>query len=144
MIVASAVVHGPASVVVSGARASVAAITQALQSAGFKTRRLAIPVAAHSPMLDPVLDAFEEAVRATPLSAPKLPVVSSMTGSWVTEELTQPGYWRAHLRNTVQFAQGIATLHAAGTDIFLEVGPQATLLGMAVENSGRWSVVGGR
>ncbi|MBU6352246.1 MAG: SDR family NAD(P)-dependent oxidoreductase, partial [Chloroflexi bacterium] len=138
------VVNGPASVVVSGARASVAAITQALQSAGFKTRRLAIPVAAHSPMLDPVLDAFEEAVRATLLAAPKLPVVSSMTGGWVTEELTQPGYWRAHLRNTVQFAQGVTTLHAAGTDIFLEVGPQSTLLGMAVENSGRWSVVGGQ
>ncbi|MBU6352235.1 MAG: polyketide synthase dehydratase domain-containing protein, partial [Chloroflexi bacterium] len=138
------VVNGPLSVVVSGARVSVAAITQALQGAGFKTRRLAIPVAAHSPMLDPVLDEFEEAVRATPLAAPRLPVVSSMTGMWVTEELTQPSYWRAHLRNTVQFAQGVATLHAAGTDIFLEVGPQATLLGMAGGDSGQWSVASGQ
>jgi acyl transferase domain-containing protein/acyl carrier protein len=129
------VVNGPASVVVSGARASVAAITQALQGAGFKSRRLAIPVAAHSPMLDPVLDEFEEAVRATPLSAPKLPVVSSMTGSWVSEELTQPGYWRAHLRNTVRFADGLTTLSEAGVSLWVEIGPRPTLLGMVEQQT---------
>ncbi|MEZ4727508.1 MAG: SDR family NAD(P)-dependent oxidoreductase [Caldilineaceae bacterium] len=96
----------------------------------FQNPQLDIPVAAHSPMLDPVLDAFEAAVRKITLAPPKLPVVSSMTGQLVTHELTDPRYWRQHLRNTVRFADGVQTLQAQGCTLFLELGPKPTLLGM--------------
>ncbi|MCB0105221.1 MAG: hypothetical protein KDE53_04920, partial [Caldilineaceae bacterium] len=46
-------------------------------------------------------------------------------------ELTDPRYWRQHLRNTVRFADGVATLHAQGVGICIEIGPKPTLLGMA-------------
>lgn len=126
-----AVVNGPESVVISGGHESVVHVAEQLQAAGMKTRTLAIPVAAHSPMLDPVLDAFEAVVERITLSAPRIPVVSSMTGKLVTDELTTPRYWRNHLRNTVRFAAGVTTLHEQGADIYLEVGPQPTLLGLA-------------
>ncbi|MEZ4619263.1 MAG: hypothetical protein R2867_27660 [Caldilineaceae bacterium] len=35
------------------------------------------------------------------------------------------------MRNTVRFADGVATLHAQGIDICIEIGPKPTLLGMA-------------
>ncbi|MCB0120919.1 MAG: polyketide synthase dehydratase domain-containing protein, partial [Caldilineaceae bacterium] len=54
-----------------------------------------------------------------------------MTGQPVTAELTDPRYWRQHLRNTVRFADGVATLHAQGVGICIEIGPKPTLLGMA-------------
>ncbi|MCB0010120.1 MAG: hypothetical protein KDE04_26830, partial [Anaerolineales bacterium] len=63
--------------------------------------------------------------------SPQLTVISSMTGQPVTAELTDSRYWRQHLRNTVRFADGVATLHAQGVGICIEIGPKPTLLGMA-------------
>jgi acyl transferase domain-containing protein len=125
------VINGPTSLVISGSHENVATAAAQLQAAGFKTRKLDIPVAAHSPLLDPVLDQFEQAVRRVTLAPPKLSVVSSMTGRLVSTELTDPAYWRHHLRNTVRFADGIATLCEQGINLFLEVGPGTTLLGLA-------------
>lgn len=125
------VINGPKGIVISGGRDEVALVTENLQAAGFKARTLAIPVAGHSPMLDPVLDEFEAVVRTIPLSPPTLPVVSSMTGQLVTEELTDPIYWRQQMRQTVRFADAIQTVHEQGCTIFLEIGPKPTLLGIA-------------
>lgn len=126
-----AAINSPENVVISGGHASVAKITAACVAAGLKTRTLAIPVAAHSPLLDPVLDQFGAAVQKVNLSAPRCTVVSSMTGKAVHDELTDPGYWQRHLRDTVRFADGIATLRELGCTIFVEIGPQSTLLAMA-------------
>ena len=129
--VAIGVINGPQSVVISGGHTHIAQITATLQAAGFKTRKLAIPVAAHSPMLDPMLDAFAAAVRKVTLSLPQCAVVSSMTGQLITHELTDPSYWCNHLRNTVRFADGVSTLRQQGCTVFLEIGPKPTLLGLA-------------
>lgn len=131
--VAIGVINGPHSTVISGGHASVTTVADQLQAAGFKTRLLDIPVAAHSPLLDTVLDAFETAVRQVPLSPAQLAVVSSMTGKQVDTELTDPTYWRQHLRNTVRFADGVSTLHEQDVQVFLEIGPGTTLLSMAEE-----------
>jgi microcystin synthetase protein McyG len=128
--VAIGVINGPHSVVISGGRVNVARITEQLRLAGFKTRKLAIPVAAHSPILDPVLAEFEAVVRRVVLRPPQVPVVSSMTGALVTTELTDPTYWRRHLRNPVRFADGVTTLAAHGVRLLIEIGPKPTLLGM--------------
>ena len=124
------VINGPKSVVISGGASNVALATAHLQAAGYKTRKLEIPVAAHSPLLDPLLDEFEAVVRGITLTPPQLPVISSMTGQRVTDALTDPRYWRQHLRNPVRFADGVATLAAEGCTIFLEIGPKPTLLSM--------------
>ncbi len=125
------VVNGPRSVVISGGDANVGRVVEQLQQAGFKTRKLDIPVAAHSPLLESVLGAFEDVVRQVKLTAPTRSVVSSMTGKLVASELTDPTYWRQHLRNTVRFADGVQTLHEQGASILLEIGPKPTLVGMA-------------
>lgn len=126
-----AAINAPTSVVLSGAHASVAALTAQLAAAGYKTRKLDIPIAAHSALLDPVLDAFADAVCGVTLAPPRIPVVSSMTGGRVHGELTDPAYWRQQLRNTVRFADGVAGLYAHGCTVFLEIGPKPTLLSMA-------------
>ncbi|MEZ4729299.1 MAG: amino acid adenylation domain-containing protein [Caldilineaceae bacterium] len=128
--VAIAVLNGPESVVISGEERAITTITAQLQTAGFKTRLLSIPVAAHSPLLEPVLADFEAAVRGVALAQPKLPVVSSMTGQLVTYELTDPIYWRQHLRQPVHFAVGVQTLLEQGATCFVEIGPKPTLLGL--------------
>src|SRR5205814_8898608 len=66
------------------------------------------------------------------LHAPKLPYISNVTGSWITEaQATDPAYYANHLRQAVQFAQGMEQLLADPKHVFLEVGPGNTLSALA-------------
>lgn len=77
------------------------------------TTRIAIDIAAHSRMLEPILSRFGDYLRSVPLSAPRIPVISNTTGLPLTDaQATSPDYWVAHLRGTVMFAQGMAHLTA--------------------------------
>jgi acyl transferase domain-containing protein/acyl carrier protein len=132
--VAIAAINGERSVVLSGQREALQEVVERLQALGMKTRRLAIPVAAHSPLMDPILGDFERAVAAIALARPRLPFVSSMSGRLTSQELTDPAYWRKQLRNPVRFADGMRTLHAQGCNIFVEIGPKPTLLGLGSQS----------
>ena len=52
--VAIAAINGPESVTISGRAAMVEQVMAELRALGIETRRLAVPVAAHSPQIDPV------------------------------------------------------------------------------------------
>ncbi len=94
-----------------------------------------INIAAHSRMLDPVMDEFGAYLRSITLSKPKIAWVSNRTGTWVTDaQATDPQYWVDHLRGTVRFADGVATLAAEPGRVFLEVGPGKTLSSLARMN----------
>ena len=54
-------------------------------------------------------------------------VVGDMNGR-VGAGIGKAEYWRRHLRETVQFGAGMATLREQGERIFLEIGPNPTLL----------------
>jgi acyl transferase domain-containing protein/thioesterase domain-containing protein len=120
--------NGPGLCLVSGEVAEIDALAGRLASRGVEARRLAITVAAHSQMLDPILGRFEAYLRGLRLSSPTLPFVSNVTGMWITpEEARDPVYWVRHLRQPVRFAEGVATLTAGGKYGLVEVGPGRTL-----------------
>lgn len=99
-----------------------------------KTKRLNVSHAFHSHQLDPILDEFADAIGGLAFHAPRIPIVSNLTGHLAdTGELADPGYWRAHIRGTVRFADGIRTLRDAGVSRYLELGPDPVLAGMARE-----------
>jgi len=125
-----AAVNGPTTTVISGDREGVRAVLADLALDPTEWRRLDISVAAHSPLVEPILDALESVVAGVALSPPQLPLVSSMTGRVVDGELTRPGYWRRHLREPVRFASVFDTLRAEGCSTFLEIGPHPTLLAL--------------
>ena len=119
-----AVINAPELCVVSGPDGEIEAFRQALVADGIDAVRVPINVAAHSRMLEPILGRFEAFLRATPLSAPRIPIVSNLTGTWMTPaEATDPLYWVKHLRSTVRFADGLATLAADKTRLYIEAGP---------------------
>jgi acyl transferase domain-containing protein/thioesterase domain-containing protein len=128
-------VNAPDLCVVSGPDAALAALAEGLAAEGIETQRIAIDIAAHSRMLEPVLAAFGSFLRGLRLSPPRLPVISNRTGLPLTDaEATDPDYWVGHLRNTVQFAAGIAHLAADPATVFLEVGPGRALSSLAQAN----------
>ncbi|WP_433797671.1 SDR family NAD(P)-dependent oxidoreductase [Actinoplanes sp. CA-252034] len=109
-----AAVNGPASVVVSGAEAEVAAVA----GHGWKTTRLRTSHAFHSRLMEPMLDEFRAVVRTLTFHPAALPGV----GRW-----EDPEYWVSHVRDTVRFADTVAELTALGADRFLEAGPDGVL-----------------
>jgi amino acid adenylation domain-containing protein len=120
--------NAPNATVVSGTHADVDSFRVALEAEGIACRLLHTSHAFHSAMMDPVLDAFQAEVNATPLKAPRLPIISTATGLPLTDaEATSAAYWTHHLRHTVRFSP--ALLHALdeATHAFVEVGPRGSL-----------------
>jgi amino acid adenylation domain-containing protein len=129
---AIAAINAPSSCVVSGPPDALAVFTRVMADDGVECRRLHIAVAAHSPMVDPILGEFERFSKSITLSAPTIPIVSNATGSVLgAEEARSSRYWSHHLRGTVRFFDGVSTLLAEPNRVLLEVGPGQTLCGFA-------------
>ena len=130
--VSIAAVNGPAQSVISGAATALEKACAALASAGVKIHRLNVSHAFHSPLMNPILDAFEAEVRTTAFAVPKVRLISNLTGKAIgVSEIAQPNYWRKHLREPVRFADGVSELKAMKVDLCLEIGPHPTLIAFA-------------
>jgi acyl transferase domain-containing protein len=133
---AIAAVNAPEQCVVSGARAEVDRLLVALRDREIDARALRISAAAHSVLVEPAIARFRAAVAALSRREPALPIVSDHSGTWLTgAQATDPGYWAAHLRGTVRFADALATLLGSGEPwTLLEVGPGRTLATLAKQH----------
>lgn len=123
-----AAVNSPDMVVVSGSHEAVDALERKLAAADIAARRLHTSHAFHSQMMEPVLETFVQAFVGVELQPPQLPIVSTVTGTWVGEnDMTDPQYWANNLRQTVRFADAAQVMLAGQANVFLEVGPGNTL-----------------
>jgi acyl transferase domain-containing protein/NAD(P)-dependent dehydrogenase (short-subunit alcohol dehydrogenase family) len=128
--VSVAAVNGPDSVVVSGARDSVESLRDNFESRGIRTTPLTVSHAFHSPLMEPMLEAFRRAAACVTYASPKCYMIANVTGDFAAADLATADYWVQQVRRPVRFADGIATLHRAGYELFVEVGPKPILLGM--------------
>ena len=132
---ALASVNGPSLSVASGPNAELELLARTLSARGVEAQRVKIDIAAHSSMLEPILGEFGDYLRSIRLSPPEIPFASNLTGTWITPaQATDPDYWVRHLRSTVRFADGLATLLEQPGRVLLEVGPGKTLASLARQN----------
>ncbi|MDC0774011.1 type I polyketide synthase [Streptomyces sp. HD] len=80
-----------------------------------------------------MLAEFAGVLGSVEFRAPRIAVVSNLTGRIAGEELTTPEYWVRHVREAVRFADGVTAVLGRGVDKFLELGPGGTLTAMAEE-----------
>lgn len=87
-------------------------------------------------MMEPVLAEFAEHVARFPARAPQLPIVSNVTGDWLSDhDAADPKYWARQLREPVRFDDCVRRL-LAGPYLLLEVGPGAALTTLARQHPG--------
>lgn len=127
-----AAVNAPGLSVVSGPDAKLDEFAAKMAVRGVEVQRIAISIAAHSRMLEPILGRFRDYLASIRLNPPQVPIISNRSGQPLTDaEATSPDYWVAHLRGTVRFADGIDHLARQPGRVFLEVGPGRAMKVMA-------------
>ncbi len=129
--VAVAAVDGPDRIVLCGAADEVTRIAGAFAAEGRATTALPGPHGPHSPLVAEALDEYRDALAGLRPRAPRIPLVSTVTGTLVAD--TSPGHWIRHATDPVRFADAVTALRAAGVRTFLEVGTDATLTASTVE-----------
>ncbi|RQH19833.1 acyltransferase domain-containing protein, partial [Okeania hirsuta] len=137
-----AAVNGPESIVISGESAAIESICSLFESEGIKTKQLQVSHAFHSPLMEPMLTEFAAVANEITYNQPKIALISNVTGTEVSTEITTAQYWVGHVRQPVRFAQSMKTLEEQGYETFLEIGPKPILLGMGrqcvTEDVGEW------
>ena len=130
-IVVVANVNTADQIVISGEESAVRAAGESARAAG--ARRvipLAVSVAAHSPLMRPAAEELERALASVTLLEPAIPFASCITGYFVSAPEEIKRELARAMTNPVDWPACVETLHVAGTDLFVEVGPGRVLSGL--------------
>ena len=110
-------INGPEEVVVSGEQAAVHALSQRLTAEGVRVELLRVSHASHSPLMRPMVPAFEAAAREMPRAPRNVRVVSTLTGALAEADWGSADYWVRQLQSPVRYADAIRTAVAGGVDV---------------------------
>lgn len=126
--VSIAAVNEPGVCTISGAKDLVSEMVDRLADEGVQAREVHTSHAFHSVMMEPARERLAEIVRGVRCGPVRIPFLSNLTGTWITEaQAHDPEYWARHLREPVRFADSISELLKDESWVFLEVGPGQTL-----------------
>ena len=121
----------PGQVVISGdSEALDQAIEEAPALGARRAVKLAVSVAAHSPLMASASAEFEKAIQETTIQAPQIPVYANVTAQPLTavdiirEEMQQ------QLTQSVRWTETIQAMISAGADTFVEIGSKDVLSGL--------------
>ncbi|MGH9592246.1 MAG: acyltransferase domain-containing protein, partial [Bryobacteraceae bacterium] len=128
--VSIAAVNAANSVVISGYQPEVTAVVERLQASGIRVLPLEVSHAFHSPQMEAMQDEFERVASAVQFQAPRVAMISSVTGRELGRQEISAEYWRRQVREPVRFHQAMETLREKGYAVFVETGPGTTLAGL--------------
>ena len=129
-LVGVAAINGPRDTVLSGDLAALGRIGEALTAGGTAVRALQVSHAFHSPLMEPMLERFAEAVSGLGTGEPRMPVLSTVEGRQLVGEPMDAGYWLRHISAPVRFGAAAEQLLATGPTHLVEIGPRPVLTSM--------------
>ncbi|MFX0111904.1 type I polyketide synthase [Bacillus pumilus] len=114
--------------VVSGSPERLQIYLEQAEKRGASVQTLKTSHAFHTSMMAEASVQFKNALSEITYQQGEVPILSNVTGSWLTnEQASSPDYWASHIRQPVLFSQGLETLLGLGEVVFIEVGPGHTL-----------------
>ncbi|MEV7784333.1 beta-ketoacyl synthase N-terminal-like domain-containing protein [Streptomyces sp. NPDC088106] len=121
-----AVYASPEQCVVTGSARDVEALVARVTAGGAFARTMPVPVAGHSPDVDPLLDAFAWELGAVPYGDPVCRRYSTVLDDPRDDDAYDTAYWLANLRRPVRFEQAVRAAARDGHRVFVEVAPHPT------------------
>ena len=120
--------NSPGQVVISGDNAALEAAMEMAQAAGARrVVRLAVSIAAHSPLMAVIADEFRQAVEATPIQPPQVPVVANITARPLNSVDDIHQEMLGQLTSSVRWVDSVEYMVAQGASHFVEIGPKDVL-----------------
>ncbi|MFE6611641.1 SDR family NAD(P)-dependent oxidoreductase [Amycolatopsis sp. NPDC057786] len=126
-----AALNGPAGSVVSGPADAISALEAEATAAGIRCRRLHVDTALHSRLVDPAIPAVRAAAANLAATTPEIPMVSTLTGTTVTDELGTAEHWARQLRDPVVFSPALRVALDPAPAVLVQVGPGSSLVTLA-------------
>jgi [acyl-carrier-protein] S-malonyltransferase len=118
----------PGQVVISGEAAPLEqAMALARERGAKRARRLPVSIAAHSPLMQPALEAFSRTVDAMPFIAPIPPVVGNVQAAPLTDPNDIRQELAAQLTCPVRWTESVRYMLAQGVTTFVELGAKDVL-----------------
>ncbi|MBG1268402.1 non-ribosomal peptide synthetase/type I polyketide synthase [Nostoc sp. WHI] len=124
--VSIAAINHPQQIVISGESNSIDEIITNCKTQNITAQFLSVAGAFHSPLMEPILDEFEDAAHNISYNHPQILLISGIDGKPL-ENPPDASYWRQQCRQPVQFLQSIITALNKGYNLFLEVGSRPIL-----------------
>lgn len=125
---AVAAYNGPGRLVLSGSPGAIGRAAERLAARGAAVRTLEVSRAFHSPLMEPIAQALADAARAVEVTAPGVPVMSTLNAEW--HPPMDPDHLREHALRPVLFGRAVTRLLEEGYDTFVELGSQESLTGL--------------
>ncbi len=121
----------PGQLVISGAiKALERAMNLARERGAKRAIRLAVSIAAHSPLMEGAAGAFRRALDETPFREPAVPLVANATAGPVTDPVQIRQVLGSQLTSPVRWTESIRWLIEQGVMRFVEIGPKDVLIGL--------------
>lgn len=132
-----AAVNSKENVTLAGEKHAIQKLISQFDASGINYRILNVSHAFHSHLMDPILDEFEKFAQTIQFNIPHIQVISNVNGQLIVgEEMSNAHYWKNHIRQAVQFEKSVLNLQSIGINTLIEVGPNATLLGLVKQSLG--------
>ncbi|MGV9856991.1 acyltransferase domain-containing protein, partial [Streptomyces sp. NPDC003442] len=143
-----AAVNGPGSVVVAGPALAVERVQAVCEEQGVRARRIPVDYASHTAQVEQIRTELAQALDglAPQGGGERVPLLSTVTGRWVSPGEMASEYWFRNLRRPVRFAEAVDVLASEGYGVFVEVSAHPVLtVGVeeVVEAAGGQAVVTG-
>lgn len=140
-----ACINSPVESVIAGPNEAIGEYKTMLTHAGMKSTLLRVPYAFHSSQVDPILSEFKKIASAVTFSKARIPVLSPLEGSILSEaDCFGPEYLAMHTRKAVDMQAALIQGRTSGliTDqtTFLEIGPHPAITGMIKPVLGHQSI----
>lgn len=121
----------PGQVVISGASAALDRAIEAAREAGAKRAvRLAISIAAHSPLMVHAQDSFNKAVDSVEFKDPSIPIIGNVSASPMLNVSDIRLDLQAQLNSRVRWTETIQYMLSGGIKTFIEIGSNSVLTGL--------------
>lgn len=120
----------PGNTVVSGAKAACEKLEKLAAEQGYKTVRLAVAGAFHTPLMQPADETLAAALATVELRSPRVPVWSNVDARPRTDPAEIRGLLVRQVLEPVRWEETLRNLLSSGVERFFEIGPGKVLAGL--------------